>query len=238
MYRFKQIKARCSFVSEVIKPSGECSVFSKIEQIEVLPNLVEGLNFTFRGATQELIDGIELKDFDLIMSRLGKSIYPIELNVLKNGHIKRLKNYTDIQTRWNKECKNILSMHKNAYWVERYINITSKSVNNENSCTNVLKLNNFIQLLFIDEGALKQRFTLCDFPFGGNKTELEFELATSNANCYCYYSKTSDMGGRGEMIVRYTEKGLPENIEFKYLTEVANEGMYRKQISIKLIDKK
>lgn len=56
MYRFKQIKARYSFVSEVIKPLGECSVYSKTEMIEVLPCLVEGLNFTFKGELQGLVE--------------------------------------------------------------------------------------------------------------------------------------------------------------------------------------
>lgn len=35
MYKFKQIKAKYSFFSEVIKPSGERSVFSKIEMVDV-----------------------------------------------------------------------------------------------------------------------------------------------------------------------------------------------------------
>lgn len=93
MYRFKQIKAKYNFVSEVVKPSGEHSVYSKTEIVEALPNLVEGLNFFLKGSTDVLIDGLGPENFDLIMHRLGQSLYPIELNVLKTGKIKRVKNF-------------------------------------------------------------------------------------------------------------------------------------------------
>ena len=87
MYKFKQIKAKYNFFSEVIKPSGERSVFSKIEMVDVLPNRGEDLNFILKGSTDVLVDGHEPEDFDLIMYRLGQSLYPIELVVLKTGKI-------------------------------------------------------------------------------------------------------------------------------------------------------
>lgn len=230
-------------VSEVIKPSGECSVYSKTEKMDVLPNLVEGLNFTFRGASHELINGAGLNDFDLIMSRLGQSIYPIELNVLKIGEIKRLKNFADIQSRWNRESKNILHTHKNAYWVERYINVTSKNLENENRFMNALRCNNFIQLLFIDEATAKQRLILSDFPFVGCNIDVEYNLASSKYDNYHYCSEIDNVDDRirfvrGDIIISYTEKGLPENVSVCYMAEVVNEGFYRKRITMKLIDVK
>lgn len=243
MYRFKQIKARYSFVSEVIKPSGECSMYSKEEMVEVLPNLVEGLNFTLRGASHELIDGVEVKDFDLIMSRLGQSLYPIELNVLKTGEIKRLKNFEDIQSRWNRKSKDVLQTNKNAYWVERYINMTSKNIRNEEHFMNALSRNNFIQLLFIDEATQKQRMVLSDFPFTGSNIDTEYNLVSSQHGCYCYSTEIDKVDDRirfvyGDITVSYTEKGLPKYVSVYCTAEVVNEGFYRKRMTMKLIDVK
>lgn len=243
MYRFKQIKAKYSFVSEVIKPSGERSVYSKTELVDALPNLVEGLNFFLRGSTDVLIDGLEPENFNLIMYRLGQSLYPIELNVLKTGRIKRVKNFAEIQKRWDKECKGILATHKNAYWVGRYINITSRNISSEVSFLETLCRNNFIQLFFMEEGAVKQHVELYAFPFADNHIRVEFNLASSSQTEYHYKSEIGKIdericSGQGELRISYTEKGQPGYIRFLYRVEVPGEGFYSKKMTIKLITDK
>lgn len=243
MYKFKQIKAKYNFVSEVVKPSGECSVYSKTELVDALPNLVEGLNFFLEGSTDVLIDGLGPENFDLIMHRLGQSLYPIELNVLKTGKIKRVKNFAEIQKRWSKECKNILTTHKNAYWVGRYINMTSRNICSEVSFLETLRQNNFIQLFFMEEGAVKQPVELCAFPFADNHIRVGFNLASSNETEYHYKSEIGKIddricSGNGELGIRYTEKGQPEYIRFLYRIEVSGEGFYSKRMTIKLITDK
>ena len=54
MFRFKRIKAQYNFLSEITTPAGGYSVYSKTEQVEALPNLVEGLNFFLKGSTNVL----------------------------------------------------------------------------------------------------------------------------------------------------------------------------------------
>ena len=243
MYKFKQIKAKYSFVSEVIKPSGERSVYSKTELVDVLPNLVEGLNFFLKGSTDVLVDGLEPENFNLIMCRLGQSLYPIELNVLKTGKIKQVKNYAEIQKRWNKECQSILATHKNAYWIERYINITSKNICSEVSFLETLRQNNFIQLFFMEAGAVKQHIELCAFPFADNHISAGFNLSSSNETEYYYQSEIGKIdericSGHGELRIRYTEKGQPGYIRFLYRIEVSGEGFYSKRMTIELITNK
>lgn len=227
-------------MSEVIKPSGECSVYSKTELVDALPNLVEGLNFFLRGSTDVLINGLRPENFDLIMYKLGQSLYPIELNVLKTGKIKRVKNFVEIQKRWSKECKSILTTHKNAYWVERYINITSKNISSEVSFWETLRQNNFIQLFFMEEGATKQHIEMSAFPCVNNHISVEFTLISSNETEYQYKSEFGKIdekicSGRGGLGVRYTEKGQPEYIRFLYRVEVHGEGYYTKRMTISLI---
>lgn len=243
MYRFKQIKAKYNFVSEVVKPSGERSVYSKTELVDALPNLVEGLNFFLKGSADVLIDGLGPENFDLIMHRLGQSLYPIELNVLKTGKIKRVKNFAEIQKRWGKECESILATHKNAYWVGRYINMTSKNICSEVSFLETLCRNNFIQLFFMEEGAVKQQVELWAFPFADNHIRVEFNLASSDGTEYHYKSEIGKIdekicSGYGDLKIAYTEKGQPAYIRFLYRIEVSGEGFYSKRMTIKLLTDK
>lgn len=240
MYKFKQIKAKYNFFSEVIKPSGERSVFSKIEMVDVLPNRGEDLNFILKGSTDVLVDGHELEDFDLIMYRLGQSLYPIELVVLKTGKIKQVKNFAEIQNRWSKECKSILATHKNAYWVARYINMTSKNICSEVSFLETLGQNNFIQLFFMEQGTVKKHIEMSAFPCVNNHISVEFTLISSNETEYQYKSEFGKIdekicSGCGELGVRYTEKGQPQYIRFLYRVEVYGEGFYTKIMTISLI---
>lgn len=243
MYRFKQIKAKYSFVSEVIKPSGECSVFSKIEQIEAMPNLVEGLNFILRGSEDEYINGDELTGFDAIMQRLGGSLYPIELQVLKAGKLKRVKNLSEINKRWNNETKDILTTHKNAYWVERYINMTSKNIRSEESFLSSLSRNSFIQLFFMGKNVVEQNINMTAFPFADSVFNLYFHLQTSFER-ECHYKaiigKVDDRicSGHGDLKIAYTEKGQPVSILFQCMVEVVGEGYYKKRIKIASIENK
>lgn len=239
MYKFKQIKARYSFVSEVIKPCGERSVYSKIEQIEALSNWGEGLVFCLKGSTSERINGEELAGFDAITLKQGQSLYPIELNVLKTGEIKRVKNFPEIQKRWDKKCKSMLATYKNAYWVRRYINITSRNISSEVAFLEALCQNNFIQLFFMEEGAVKQRIELCIYPFVDKYFCVEFNLTSSNETEYHYKSEIGNIdekicSGYGMLGIRYTEKGQPEHIQFLYQVEVFGKGFYSKKIIIKL----
>lgn len=241
MYKFKQIKAKYNFISDALEPSGKHSTYSMIEHISALPNLIEGLNFTLCGITNELIDGNPLQDFNLIMSQLGQSLYPIELNVLKTGKIKKLKNLEDIQKRWKLESEKILSTYENAYWVERYINMTSKNLVNEDSFMKALVRNSFIQLFFMEEAALQQRIQIYDFPFNGNTLNVIFDGVNSDNSEYHYNSvlESTDeciCSGKGEMVILYSAKGLPLKISFFYRIEVADEGYYTKRVNIELID--
>lgn len=243
MYKFKQIKAKYNFFSEVIKPSGERSVFSKIEMVDVLPNQGEGLNFFLKGNTDVLVDGHEPEDFDLIMYRLGQSLYPIELVVLKTGKIKQINNFAEIQNRWSKECKSIIATYKNAYWIERYINITSKNICSEVSFLDTLGQNNFIQLFFMEQGTIKQHIELSAFPCANSHISVEFNLTSSNETGYQYKSKIGKIdekicSGDGELNIIYTEKGQPEYIRFLYRAEVHGEGFYSKIVTINLITNK
>jgi hypothetical protein len=243
MYKFKQIKAKYSFFSEVIKPSGERSVFSKIEMVDVLPNRGECLNFILKGSADVFVDGHEPEDFDLIMYRLGQSLYPIELDVLKTGKIKQVKNFAEIQNRWSKECKSILATHKNAYWVVRYINMTSKNICSEVSFLEILGQNNFIQLFLMEQGKIKQHIELSAFPFANSHISVEFNLTSSNETGYQYKSKIGKIdekicSGYGELDIIYTEKGQPEYVRFLYRVEVHGEGFYHKKININLITNK
>lgn len=243
MYRFKQIKAKYSFVSEVIKASGECSVYSKIEQIETLPNLVEGLNFILRGSEDEYLNGDELSGFDAIMQKLGDSLYPIELQVLKTGKLKRVKNLSEINKRWNNEIKIILTTHKNAYWVERYINMTSKNIRSEESFLNSLSHNSFIQLFFMEENAIEQNINVTAFPFAESACKLDFHLQTSFER-ECHYKaiigKVDDRicSGHGDLKIAYAEKGQSVSILFQCMVEFVGEGYYKKRIKIELIENK
>lgn len=243
MYQFKQLKAKYLFVSEVIKPSGENCIYSKVEVLTALPNLVEGLNFFLEGSFGERINGNALTDFNDVMLKLGQSLYPIELNVLKTGKIKRVKNFEEIQGQWSKECKNILATHKNAHWVERYINMTSKNIRSEESFLRMLRQNSFTQLFFMEEGAIKQHVRLCAFPFADTVIDVEFDVKSSYENEYHYKAEIEKVdekigSSHGELEVRYTGKGQPESILFQYRAEVISEGFYTKRITIKLTTNK
>ncbi|MCC8171287.1 MAG: hypothetical protein LIP00_05760 [Parabacteroides sp.] len=242
MYKFKQIKATYNFTSEVIQPSGVRCVYTKTELVTALPNLVEGLNFTLHGSIEETINKNPLKDFDLIMSRLGHSLYPVELNILKTGRLKRIKNFIEIKKRWREECKSILSTHKNAYWVERYLNMTSKNTDTEESFTKAFIRNSFVQLFFMEEGAPRQKITVYDFPRGYKPINIDFELEDTVSRQYRYKSSSGNVNDitsiSGTLFLIYSDKGLPLKIVFLCRIEIAREGYYTKRVQIEQTDQK
>lgn len=232
MYRFKQIKAKYSFVSEMITPWGDRSVYYRTEQVDAVPNMQEGLTFILRGAESELINNVPPKEFDFIMSQLGASLYPIEIQVLKNGEIKKIRKFEEIKKRWETSSKHTLSLYKNAYWVERYVNMTTKNFVSEEQFSRSLMRNSFVQLFFIDEGAKSKEFMLYDFPASGDCKAIHFELISIDYDIYTYRT------GQSELRITYTDKGLVDELLFVCRVEVADQGYYTKRIKIKLIENK
>ena len=186
MYRFKQIKAKYSFVSEVITPLGDSSLYNRTELVDAVHNMQEGLTFILRGAENELINNEPLKEFDFIISQLGASLYPVEMQVLKNGEIKKVCKFGEIKNRWETSSKQILSLYKNAYWVERYINMTSKNLISEEQFFETFIRNSFVQLFYIDKGIEYKKFKLYDFPFSGNYIIMDFKLIAKATYIYRY----------------------------------------------------
>lgn len=241
MYKFKNLKAKYRFLSDVLYPIGKHSIYSKIEPISVVPNLAEGLNFTLVGGDHEQVNRKPLQDFDLIMSQLGHSLYPIELVVLKTGKIKRLKNLEDIKKRWQWKSDEILSTYENAYWVKRYIKMTTENLADEETFMNALCRSNFMQLFFMEEAASQQHIQMYDFPFTGKTISATFDMVKSSGLEYRYQSVLEDAdericSGTGEMRVTYSDKGLPLKVAFLYRIEVAEEGYYTKKTEIELVE--
>jgi hypothetical protein len=243
MYKFKHIKARYRFQSETTTPSGECRPYSATYPVSSLLNLVEGLNFTLHGAEDETLDGKPLDDFDLFMSQAGHLLYPVELNVLRDGQIKHQRNYEDIKQRWENGCKNLLSTYSNSYWVERYINMASKRLVAEETFMKAFMRHSFVQLFFMEEGKQRQAYHLYDFPLKGNEINVPFELTESGYGEYHYRtvmenSTSSILSGDGELRLEYSEKGQPLAVSFYYEVDVRDEGFYSKRINIGLIENK
>jgi hypothetical protein len=243
MYKFKHIKAEYQFRSETTDTLGERSTYAATYPISSLLNLVEGLNFTLRGAEDETLDGRPLDDFDLLMSQIGHLLYPVELNVLRNGQIKCLRNYGDIKLRWENGRKDLLSTYSNSYWVERYINMASKRLVAEETFMKAFMRHSFVQLLFMEEGTQRQAYCLYDFPLKGNEINVPLELVEAAYGEYHYHSVPGGMAppllsGDGELRLEYSEKGQPLAVSFYYEVEVRDEGLYSKRINIGLIENK
>jgi hypothetical protein len=243
MYKFKHIKAKYQFKSETTTPPGERSTYVATYPVSSLLNLVEGLNFTLHGAEDERLNGRPLDDFDLFMSQIGHLLYPVELNVLRNGQIKRLRNYEDIKQRWGNGRKDLLSTYSNSYWVERYINMASKRLVAEETFMKAFMRHSFVQLLFMEEGKREQVFRLHDFPTKGGEINVPLELVEAAYGEYRYHSVPGGMAppllsGDGELRLEYSEKGQPLAVSFYYEVEVRDEGFYSKRINIGLIENK
>lgn len=242
MYKFKQIETSYQFTSCVTFAKGPKSVYSAIEEIIALTDWGGGFNFFLNGSRENTLNGEPAQGFDQIMLRTGKALYPVELNVSKDGIVRKVNNYPEVSRRWEAERKSIIDEYKKSYFVERYLNISSKGLLSEQTLLASLKRNSFVQLLFMAPAQPSQRFTVYDFPKSGNQVDIEFDLHhTGNEGVHYKASlkeKTGEiLSGDGALTCTYSEKGMPKRLSLELTFEVANEGYYNKRILVEQIEK-
>ena len=173
---------------------------------------------------------------DVMIAELGATLYPVEMQGLKNGEIKKVCKFGEIKNRWETSSKQILSLYKNADWVERYINMTSKNLISEEQFFETFIRHSFVQLLYIDKGIEYTKFKLYDFPFSGTYIIMDFKLIAKDQHIYRYKLMNAANDYSGEMEISYSEKNMLDKLSFVCHAEVKNEGYYTKRIKIKLIE--
>lgn len=240
MYRFKHTKAAYQFSAESTLPSGERSRYAKIERINIVPNLIEGWDVIFEGPTGEALNDAPLKDFDLLASQVAQALYPMTINVSKDGAMKRIKDFDGIVQRLSTRRAELLDTHSNAYWVERYIDQCLNNATDEECFRKAIMRNSFMQLFFMQESAPTQHFISYDFPMAGIVLDWDFDLPRHEGSGTKYRTECTGDGnpilaGKGELVCRYLEKGLLEEAVLTLETEVRNEGYYDKSVKITLI---
>lgn len=238
MYNFKHIKASYGIDLSTIDASGRISQFSRMIHLQVKNLAKEGYFIQLSNSSNEKIDGKELADFDAVMLRLGKSVYPVEIQMNHTGEFTDVLNYPEMKSRWESESVKILEELEGAFWVKRYIDLSAVNLKEKHSVLKSLQRDSFFQFYFHDRAVETWEIVLYNFPRVG--INVSFALVLKAVKGYHYSYEGAVVAGGDECVVagwgvlscKYSEAGYLSALESSFRIEVADKGYYQKSVNI------
>lgn len=226
LYRFNHLK---SVYSLRISRCHEKLVSSYTCNIHVSASIKNGIGiFTFEKRENLSLNNKKFQHpADIMMCRLGDSLYPFTFRVSESGCVKGLDNVKNIQDRWIAQSKKLLKEMKYAPVVERYINASWLNIKDENKLMMAILRDSFVKLYFTAHGNTIN-FTAYNFPELGfcRNFELHADIKNKNYTCLSTIDEQSilsyERSAYGDMLnlvgkfVLSNEKGIHQlNVEIK-----------------------
>ena len=173
---------------------------------------------------------------DILMIEIGNSIYPIEIEATSEWEVLKIKNYKEIKQQWIDKTQELLKKYETLPF-KRYVEITSRNINNESKFRETLEKNTFMKLVLKPLNAESFKFSFDDFPQKGTTVLYE---------CKKQYSKDSgivteyvpelvsptDFKGGGYVRYTFSELNDIEKIEAQFDLESQDGESCSKLITI------
>ena len=174
LYQFKRLKSVYS-VSISREHPGKSSSYSC--NVYISATIKRGVRLiTFEKRDNLLLDGKDPgQSVDIIMKRLGDSLYPITFKVSGAGNIIGLENSEDIQSRWLAQSEQILDKVNHAPVIKRYIDASWLNVKEKLKLQNAILKDSFIRLYLTAYGK-KIGFVAYNFPEQGDSSGFNLRM--------------------------------------------------------------
>lgn len=238
MYTFRQINSAYEFISSVTFANGSRISFRKIEHVKA-DNIDGSYIFTMQGTSEETLDEMEPEDWDAIVLKFGKALYPYWLKVSAQGELLKVHDFSKIQKHWLEKRQEIIDYY-NDYYIEKESNNYFLALKKEENFLEVIRKNMFCRLFFWQDNMQNQELEIRDFPLNTRLTTFVFQKGHRNDGGVCYESSNVHDEGSGRLIagrcnlyIRRDFDGLPAEISLHARVEEQNTGFFSKELTIK-----
>lgn len=242
MYHSADIEISYQFSSSIFFPNGKQSELRKKELVRIKKKTRDEICICLLGSAEESLNANPLDDFDEIMAELGKSLYPIVLDMDESCRIKRIQNLIEVKQRWQSCSNELLRQYDNAYYIERYINSSSVNLKSEKLFLKALRSNTFIQLLFWNNRESDSVFSVAGFPHKEDEIGLCFEKKAMEGDNDVYRSSSirnskngAILNGNAILRVQDREDFCTRSASIAVRLEAEGEGYYTKKVNIELL---
>ena len=238
MYLFKKLTATYNFTTTTVFTDGRKSEFAKQEDLTINREKRDKYLVTLLQSSGESLNGAELDDFDKIMLRIGKTVYPAEIMITGKGEALEVVNFGEIKSRSIEEAYKLKHEYEGVFWIEQYINLASAKLNSGRTLLESLRRSGVCQFLFWNTESENNELTLCNFPEAGINIPAAFGKGKNSCGAWHYntaiaeYSEIGILGGNAKVTCRYSELGDLLTASAKFTVEHKGKGYYRKIISM------
>jgi len=186
--------------------------------------------FTFEKRENLLLNGKEPEHAaDIMMKRLGDSLYPITFEVSKMGNIIGLKNAEDIRSRWLAQSEQLLRDMNHSPAVERYVSASWLNVKDDRKLQSAILRDSFIKLYFATYGE-EIDLVIYNFPEPGNSSNFKLQMSDRYEN-NIFLTDTKERN-----TIAYGRSASGELLHIKAILETTyNEELCRLDIEIQKI---
>jgi len=231
------------FYSEIRLPNGKRICYSREGDVGVRRKGKQGMEIAFGEITEEKVNHAVPREFDAIMTWMGRALYPVCLTVDSSGKVKSILNWDEVRKRCREEGRRIELYYEQSKLVQTYVQETLKGASTEASLIECLSVSNFFQLvriaLFPNQDTT---YIIHDFPSQGEVCTLGFQVDRGNdenETLYIATDKEEDgqvLSKEGTIRVRYNGEGFPDIIQMQCKIEVAGEGYYVRRVEIQRLE--
>ena len=137
------------FYSEIRLPNGKRICYSRKGDVVVRRKGKQGMEIAFGEITEEKVNHAVPREFDAIMTWMGRALYPVCLTVDSSGKVKSILNWEEVRERCREEGRRIELYYEQSKLVQTYVQETLKGVSTEASLIECLSVSNFFQLVRI-----------------------------------------------------------------------------------------
>lgn len=234
-------KGDYTFFSECLFPNGRKTFYSHRLSFSFTKD-VNGMPILRIGEKMaEEINGKSPEDFDLVMSWLGKALYPLTIRPNHLGLLKEVVNANEVRERYVKEGQRIMDYYEQTPLILQYVERCIERLGDKKKLLRLISQSNIYQLATIGLDITGHEYRLVDFPFVGDiisfhlaivKEEEEEMLLTIPE----IKTDRKVLSHKGKAYVHKIEKGMFDHIQLMLEVEIEDEGFYTRRLELKRME--
>ena len=189
-----------------------------------------------------LIDIVAEEDTDssMLLSVMGRELYPIEIYVSERGEIVNVRNWRESLSRVKRSLKSYKDQGGERLY--GYLLNSIKEIDSEEEYIAMLMRNTFFQLMFYNYVGGDRVHLVYDYPNYGDNVPFVYEKSPSvvNESGELYKAKLGRISaynrysyeGVARIKFQFSEGGLPNTVKASFLFDSDESGFYKKEVKI------
>lgn len=226
------------FFSEHLSPNGHKSIYSYNVPVSLAKERNGGYDLILGGKSAESINGKQPEEFDLVMSWLGNSLYPLTVRMDDTGKAKEIIDIDEVRRRYTAEGLRIMEYYEQDPLIVKYVEACIESTEDDKEFLQSIARSNLYQLATICMDIPGYTYHLADYPCVGDVITFRLSIADENEEEMLLTipgieAERKILSHEGKVYIHKAGKETFDHIQLILRVEIENEGYYTRKLELK-----